>query len=95
MFTIALACFFLLDFLYYMVFLDVILSWLTLLWINLRPKFLSDIIDPIYAKIRQIIPTTFGMFDLTPIVVLFVIMFLKVWILIFFPWVFWILDLFK
>jgi len=39
-------------------FIDIILSWLPLLGINFRPKFFSDIMDPIYKTIKDKIPTT-------------------------------------
>jgi len=60
----------------YLIILDIILSWLSLLWLKLRPKFLADIIDPIYNSIKKIIPTTIGPLDFTPIVVYMFIFFI-------------------
>ncbi|MGB2110775.1 MAG: hypothetical protein ACPHY8_02405 [Patescibacteria group bacterium] len=42
------AIYILLEIMQYIIFADVILSWLTLFGLNIRPKFLADIIDPIY-----------------------------------------------
>ncbi len=61
----------------YLIILDVILSWVSLLWINFRPKILKDIIDPIYWYIKKIIPTTIWPFDFTPIVVFIFISFIS------------------
>lgn len=61
---------------------DVIFSWFNLFWIRIRPKFLSNIMDPLYLRIKKIFPTTIWFFDLTPIILIFVLMFLK-WLLIF------------
>lgn len=54
----------------YIIFFDIILSWLTMLWIRFRPEFIKWIIDPIYKKIRKIIPTTIWYLDFTPIIVI-------------------------
>jgi uncharacterized protein YggT (Ycf19 family) len=69
----------------YLIILDIILSWLSLLWLKLRPQFLSDIIDPIYNSIKKIIPTTIWPFDLTPIIVYLLIFFITGLIFTFFP----------
>jgi len=60
----------------YLIILDIILSWLSLLGLKLRPQFLADIIDPIYASIKKVIPTTIGPLDFAPIVVYIFIAFL-------------------
>lgn len=54
-----------------LIFADIILSWLTLLWIKIRPQFLSNIIDPFYNFVRKNIPSTIWMFDFAPFIVLF------------------------
>lgn len=69
-----------LQIIFYIVFIDVILSWLTLFWLNLRPRFIADIIDPIYSKIKKILPTSFWPIDFTPIIIIFIIIFFK-WII--------------
>lgn len=74
-----------LDILSLLVFVDVILSWLMIFWLNLRPQFLANIIDPMYNYVRNIIPTTIWPMDFTPIIVIFWIYFLKVLLIWFFP----------
>jgi YggT family protein len=74
-----------LELLSYLVILDVILSWLLIIWLKIRPKFVADIIDPLYSNIRKIIPTTFWPIDFTPIIVIILIMFIKWTIYILFP----------
>jgi len=54
----------------YLIFADIILSWLTLLWLKIRPMFIASILDPIYEGIKWKIPTTIGPLDFTPIVIL-------------------------
>lgn len=60
----------------YILFIDIILSWLPLLWINFRPKFISDIMDPIYKKIKSTIPTSIWPVDFSPIIIILIIAFL-------------------
>jgi len=69
----------------YIVIFDVILSWLTIFGLKFRPKFISDVLDPIYKNIKKILPTTFWPIDLTPIIVIFTIIFIKWAIYIMFP----------
>lgn len=61
----------------WIVILDIILSWLVLFWIKFRPKFIAQIIDPLYNNIRKIIPTNLGPFDFTPIVIFIAIEFIN------------------
>lgn len=75
----------LLEIVSYIVIFDVILSWLILLWINFRPKFIADIIDPLYKNIKKIIPTSIWPFDFTPIVIILLLMFIKGALYIVFP----------
>jgi len=56
-------------------FIDIILSWLPLIWINFRPKFISDIMEPLYKKIKDIIPTTIWPIEFAPIIVYIIIIF--------------------
>ncbi len=69
----------------YIVILDVILSWLTLLGIRFRPKIISDIIDPLYINVKKYIPTSIWPFDFTPIVIILLLMFIKGGLFIVFP----------
>lgn len=87
-FTFAMYIF--LDLIQYLVFADVILSWIQLLWIKWRPKFLSSIIDPLYEFIKNILPTSVWPIDFTPIVILMLSYFL-IWLVeILFPGTLWI-----
>lgn len=54
----------------YTIYLDVILSWLTLLGINVVFWPIRWILDPIYARIESVIPTHFSGISFTPIVLL-------------------------
>lgn len=83
--TIILAIFILLDIIYYIIFFHIILSWLTLFWITIRIKFIDDLILPIYKWIKKIIPTNIWPFDFTPIILLFIIIFLKWLLMTLFP----------
>jgi len=57
----------------YILIIDIILSWLPILWINFRPKFFSDIMEPIYKKIKSIIPTSIWPIDFSPIIIIIII----------------------
>ncbi len=76
----------LLELMQYIIFADVILSWLQIFWLNLRPKFLADIIDPLYWLVKKYLPTTIWPIEFTPIVILMVIFFLIWAINMVFPW---------
>jgi uncharacterized protein YggT (Ycf19 family) len=57
----------------YILFLDIILSWLTMFWINFRPKFVSEIMEPIYKFIKSKISTSIWPIDFTPIIIIILI----------------------
>lgn len=67
----------LVDILTYIIFFDIILSWLTLLWLNIRPLFVSQILDPIYETIKKYIPVSFWPFLFTPLILLLILYFIK------------------
>lgn len=75
--TILLAILLLTDIIKFIIIIDIILSWLTLFGLNIRPRFVADIIDPIYKSIKNIIPTSFWPIDFTPIIILFLLIFMK------------------
>lgn len=79
--TLFVAIIIFLELIFYIVFIDVILSWLTLFRLNFRPKFIADIIDPIYKFIKSLIPTSFWPLDFTPIILIMFIYFIK-WIIV-------------
>lgn len=75
----------LLEIVSYIVIFDVILSWLILLWLRFRPKFVANIIDPLYKNVRKYIPTAIWPLDFTPIVIILLLMFIKGALFIIFP----------
>lgn len=83
--TILLWIVILLNLIVYIIFLDIILSWLTLFWLRLRPKILADIINPLYINVKKYIPTTIWPLDFTPIVILIIISFIRWLIYINYP----------
>lgn len=66
-----------LDIIYIMIIIDVILSWVSLTWFNVRIEFIKSILDPIYERIKNTFPTTFWPLDITPIILIFIIIFIK------------------
>lgn len=74
-----------LEIIQWIVIIDIILSWLAIFWLRVRPKFISDIIDPMYAFIKKNIPANIWPFDFTPMIIFFVIIFLRALIIIIFP----------
>jgi len=75
--TVFIAILLLTDIIKFIIIIDIILSWLSLLWFRIRPKFVSDIIDPIYKSIKNIIPTSFWPIDFTPIIILIILIIIK------------------
>ena len=83
--TLLIAIIIFLELLQFIVIADVILSWLAIFWLNLRPQFLKDIIEPLYKKIKSFLPTTIWPIDFTPIVVIIFLWFLEWFLYIIFP----------
>ncbi len=75
--TILIAILLLTDVIKYIIIFDIILSWLMLFWLKSRPKFIADIIDPMYNFIRKIIPSSFWPIDFTPIIILIILIIIK------------------
>ncbi len=86
MITIWLALIIFTDFILYMIFFDIILSWLSLIWIRFRPKFISSILDPIYNFINNIIPTTIWPFRFDALIIIIFIYFFQGLLLSIIPW---------
>ncbi len=70
--------------------LDIVLSiymWIVIIsallsWVNPDPhnpivRFLRNLTEPVYRKIRKFIPTYFGGIDIAPLIVILVIVFLQ------------------
>jgi len=74
------------DIILYIIFFDIILSWLSLLWLNWRPEFLRSIVEPLYAFINRIVPTSFGMFRFDALIAIIIIYFIQGLLTINIPW---------
>ena len=66
-----------LSFYTFVIFFSVIIS-----WVNADPysplvRFVGSLTDPVYVRVRRVIPTRVGMVDLTPLVVLLMVQFLQ------------------
>lgn len=83
--TLVIAIIFFLQIITYIVFFDVILSFLVVFWVKFRPKFIYDILDILYLKIRKIIPTRMWNFDFTPLIIILIIYFIISMLLQIFP----------
>lgn len=69
------------DIVLYLIIFDIILSWLSLVWIRWRPHFLKIIVDPIYLFINKYISTKFLMFRFDALIAIVTIYFIQ-WLLI-------------
>jgi len=85
MITIIFTLLIFLELITYIVIFDIILSWLSLVWLKWRPDFVAHIIDPLYGKIRSILPTSLWPVDFTPIIIFIGITFIKGVLFILFP----------
>lgn len=84
---------FFLSFLRILIFLDVILSLLSsLFWSNIRLNVFASILDPLYFQVKKYLPTNIWVIDLTPLVILFIIMFLEGFVFILFPEMIWVIK---
>lgn len=76
------------DFYWWIVIISAIFSWLFAFnvinssnqFVNMIATFLYNITEPVYRPIRRFLPNLGGI-DLSPIVVLFILMFLRIFIL--------------
>lgn len=75
-----LALIYFLQFIYIFIFIDIIFSWLSVLWLRYKPKFITDTLAPIYSWIKNLLPTNIWPLDFTPIILIFFIIFLS-WLL--------------
>lgn len=58
---------------YWCIIVDVILGWLTLFGVHIVIGPLNSITRPLYDFVRKTLPTTIGMLDLAPLVLLLII----------------------
>jgi uncharacterized protein YggT (Ycf19 family) len=75
--------------------IDIILSWFIVFWLNYRPLFVAQIIDPVYIFIKKYIPTSIWPFDFTPIIIIFIMEIIKNILISFNPNILNILNLMK
>lgn len=74
MFTILLVIYIVADLMIFLVIAHIILSWLNILWVNIKIWFIDSILEPIYTRIKNSIPTNFWPFEFAPaIFILFLI----------------------
>lgn len=73
-----LTIFFTLIFLYkWIVIISALLTWVRPDPYNPIVQMLYRLTEPVYAKIRSIIPTTFGGLDLAPLILIFALIFIE------------------
>lgn len=60
----------------WIVFIDVILSWGTLIGIHFHPRFIQTVTLPLYETVRRFIPSSFSGIDFAPIIVFIIIEFI-------------------
>ena len=85
MITIIFTLLIFLELIMYIVIIDIVLSWVSLLGFKWRPQFIASVIDPLYTKIKSIIPTSLGPVDFTPIIIFIGITFIKGLLFMMFP----------
>ncbi len=56
--------------LYWCIIIDVLLSWLSILGLRIVIGPLVSITQPLYAVVRKYLPTTIGVIDITPIILI-------------------------
>ncbi|WP_457639614.1 YggT family protein [Persephonella sp.] len=61
----------------WIVIISAVLSWVNPDPYNPIVRFLRNATEPVYRKIRKIVPTYFGGIDIAPLIVIFIIMFLQ------------------
>lgn len=62
---------------FWIVVISALLSWVNPDPYNPVVKFLRNVTEPVYRRIRKVIPTYFGGIDVAPLIVIFAIMFLQ------------------
>ena len=70
----------LIDLMFIIIFIHIVLSWMQILWVKIKIKFIDSILEPIYKKIKNIIPTTIWPFELAPAIVIVILLFVQIFI---------------
>ncbi|MDR1285074.1 MAG: YggT family protein [Campylobacteraceae bacterium] len=61
----------------FVIILSSLISWVQPNPYNPLVQFLRRVTEPVYALIRRVIPTTFGMIDIAPLIVCVVLIFIS------------------
>jgi YggT family protein len=69
---------FFLGLIYWAIIIDILLSWLTLLGVQIIIGPLNSITRPLYDLTRKIFPTRVGMLDLAPLILILILDLLRV-----------------
>lgn len=79
-FAIAMILHFILRAYFWIVIISALISWVNPDPYNKIVQILYTLTQPVYAKIRQFIPTTFGGIDISPIIVILAVEFLDLFV---------------
>ena len=74
------------DIILWLIFADIILSWLSLFWLRWRPSFLDSVVWPIYDFINKLIPTKFWMFRFDALIAIIALYFVQALLIANIPW---------
>ena len=86
MIQIGLVIMFFTNIILYIIFFDIILSWLSILWLRWRPDLLRSTVDPLYNLIGKVVPTSFGMFRFDALIAIIFIYFIQGLLIMNIPW---------
>ena len=76
-----------LQLIYIFIILDIIASWIYLIWLNLRPLWFKNLMDWLYSFIKKFIPTTIWPFEFAPMIIIFIIIFIQTLLQYIEPWI--------
>lgn len=61
------------ELLYIFIIINIIFSWINILWWNFKINFINSILDPIYENIKKIIPTVIWPFEIAPLILIIIL----------------------
>ncbi len=70
---IVLAVYLLLELIKWLIIIEIVLSWVSLLGLHIAIPFISLVVHPLFDRVRKIIPSTFSGMDFAPLYVLLAI----------------------
>lgn len=65
------------DLLYILIILHIIFSWIDIFWFHIKSKFIDSILDPIYDRIKNTIPTNIWVLDFSPLILILILAFIQ------------------